>query len=138
MNKLSVESLPETKAMPGAKRWLEEKGEFVQISHREDIRHLAFFELKKGFWRGSHVHRKKREVFYVLRGLMKGVFIDLATGEQAERLLEKGTKVSMEPGLAHILYGIEDTHVVEYGSEYYDEQDAVAVDFSAPGLRRED
>jgi dTDP-4-dehydrorhamnose 3,5-epimerase-like enzyme len=134
LKNLSIETLPETKLAPGAKRWQEEKGEFVQITHREDIRHLAFFELKKGFWRGSHVHRKKREVFYVLDGLMRGVFVDLATGERTEHMLGKGAKVRIEPGLAHILYGIEDARVVEYGSEYYDEKDAVSVYFSTPGI----
>jgi dTDP-4-dehydrorhamnose 3,5-epimerase-like enzyme len=137
MEKLCIEHLPETKLTPGAKRWQEEKGEFVQITYREEIRHLAFFELKEGFWRGSHVHRTKREVFYVLDGVMRGLFVDMATGERAEYLLGKGAKVRIEPGLAHILYGVEDARVVEYASEYYDEKDAMSVDFSTPGIPKE-
>jgi dTDP-4-dehydrorhamnose 3,5-epimerase-like enzyme len=130
--KLSVERLPETKSAVGAKRWTEEKGEFVQISYRENIGHLAFFELRKGFRRGSHVHLRKREVFYVLSGVMRGTFVDTETGERIEHVFGKGVKVSIAPGLAHVLYGVEDAAVVEYGSEYYDEKDAVPFDFDGP------
>ena len=60
MKKVIIEKLPETKEIDGAKRWEDAKGEFVQISYREDIGHVAFFELKKGQFRGKPLSREKR------------------------------------------------------------------------------
>ena len=63
MDKVIIETLPTGKKREGPKRWNEKRGEFVQISFREKIGHLAFFEIKKGFSRGSHYHKRKEEVF---------------------------------------------------------------------------
>ena len=49
MDKVTVEKLPNTKEIPGAKRWEEERGEFVQVAYQETMRHLAVFEIKKGY-----------------------------------------------------------------------------------------
>ena len=65
MNKVIIEELPETKEIPGAKRWKEERGEFVQVSYPEEIHHVAAFEIRRGYTRGNHYHEKKEEIFYV-------------------------------------------------------------------------
>src|SRR5665647_679797 len=111
MRKITVEKLPETKEVDGAKRWEDEKGEFVQISYREDIGHVAFFELKKGQFRGNHYHEKKEEVFYVISGKIRAVFADIDTSEREERILTKGDKVQVPTRLGHIFYGLEDATV---------------------------
>jgi dTDP-4-dehydrorhamnose 3,5-epimerase-like enzyme len=129
MEKVSLERLPETKAIDGPKRWEEEKGEFVQISFREDIGHLAFFELKSGFFRGSHYHEKKEEVFYVATGVLRAVFKDMDTPSTEEHVLQKGDKIRVKTRCGHIFYGIEDAFVVEYSPQYYDKEDAFKVDF---------
>ena len=113
MDKVIIEKLPVTKNIAGAKRWTEEKGEFVQISHWEEIRHLALFEIKKGFFRGSHYHRHKEEVFYVVRGRIRARFVDTETDERGEFVLEEGDKIRIEPLCGHILHGLEDSMVVE-------------------------
>jgi dTDP-4-dehydrorhamnose 3,5-epimerase-like enzyme len=123
MDKVSVEKLPVTKNVPGAKRWTEEKGEFVQISCREEIRHLALFEIKKGFFRGSHFHRQKEEVFYVVRGRIRARFVDTETDERGEFVLEEGDKIRINPLCGHILHGLEDSMVVEYSPQFYDIED---------------
>jgi len=124
MKKVIIENLPETNCIEGAKRWTEDKGEFVQISYREDIRHVAYFELRKGFTRGGHYHNRKEEVFYIIDGRVRGVFYDLETGEQAEYIFEKGDKIRVKTGCAHIFYGVEDSHAIEYSNQYYDSRDA--------------
>ena len=123
MDKVIVEKLPVTKNIAGAKRWTEEKGEFVQISHWEEIRHLALFEIKKGFFRGSHFHRQKEEVFYVVRGRIRARFVDTETDERGEFVLEEGDKIRIEPLCGHILHGLEDSMVVEYSPQFYDIED---------------
>jgi dTDP-4-dehydrorhamnose 3,5-epimerase-like enzyme len=131
MDKLTVEKLPETKEIDGAKRWDEDKGEFVQISWREDIGHLALFELKKGFFRGSHYHDRKEEVFYVVNGTIRATFKDLDTGETEERTLAKGDKIRVLTRCAHIFRGVEDALVVEYSPQYYDKEDTFKEEFGA-------
>jgi dTDP-4-dehydrorhamnose 3,5-epimerase-like enzyme len=123
MDKVIIEKLPVTKNIAGAKRWTEEKGEFVQISHLEEIRHLALFEIKKGFFRGSHYHRKKEEVFYVVRGRIRARFVDTETKERGESILEEGDKIRIKPLCGHILHGLEGSMVVEYSPQFYDIDD---------------
>ncbi len=128
MENLTIEKLPETKEIEGVKRWEDAKGEFVQISYRENIGHVAFFELKKGQFRGNHYHEKKEEVFYIISGKIRAVFADIDTSEKEERILTKGDKVKVPTRVGHIFYGLKDTFVVEYSPQYYDKEDALKID----------
>ena len=123
-----IERLPETREMDGTKRWVDEKGEFVQISYREDIGHLAFFELRKGQMRGNHYHRKKHEVFYIISGTIEAAFASVPPDRKKKLVLEKGMKIHVPAGIAHSFYGIEDSLVVEYSPQYYDKTDSVKAD----------
>ncbi|MDR2018715.1 MAG: cupin domain-containing protein [Syntrophobacterales bacterium] len=100
----------------------EGKGEFAQIIHGEVARHLAFFELKKEHTRGSHYHALKDETFYVIDGVMRGICIDIDSGERAEYTVRKGDKMHIHPRCAHIFYGMEDALVVEYSPQAYDKR----------------
>jgi dTDP-4-dehydrorhamnose 3,5-epimerase-like enzyme len=128
MKKVFLEQLPETKDVDGVKRWEEPKGEFVQVSYHESARHIAFFELKKGYWRGKHYHERKEEIFYVIHGKIRAVFIDLDTDETEEVTLTKGHRLRIEPRCGHVFYGIDDSSVVEYSPQNYDKTDAHKVD----------
>ena len=130
MNKVTIEKLPSTKEIPGAKRWEEERGEFVQIAYEEAIRHLAAFEIRKGFSRGNHYHEKKEEIFYVFQGRIKATFIDMDTLQKQERILEKGDKIRVKPRCGHRFYGLEDTLVIEYSPQVYDKEDTYKVNVS--------
>jgi dTDP-4-dehydrorhamnose 3,5-epimerase-like enzyme len=127
MKKIIIEKLPETKNIDGAKRWEDAKGEFVQISYREDIGHVAFFELRKGQFRGNHYHEKKEEVFYIISGKIRAIFADIDTFEREEQILTKGNKVQVLTRVGHIFHGLEDALVVEYSPQYYDKEDALKI-----------
>jgi len=90
MDKVIIERLPDTREIPGAKRWEEERGEFAQISYQEAMNHLAAFQIRKGFSRGNHYHEDKEEIFYVFQGKIKALFLDMDTLQKQERILEKG------------------------------------------------
>jgi dTDP-4-dehydrorhamnose 3,5-epimerase-like enzyme len=128
MGKVFIEKLPYTKEKVGAKRWEEERGEFVQISYKEEMRHLALFEIKNGFSRGNHYHEVKEEIFYVARGKMRALFLDMDNLQQEESMLEVGDKIRIKPRCAHLFYGLEDTLVVEYSPQVFDPQDSYKVD----------
>jgi dTDP-4-dehydrorhamnose 3,5-epimerase-like enzyme len=130
MNKVTIEKLPSTKEITGAKRWEEERGDFVQIAYEEAIRHLAAFEIRKGFSRGDHYHEKKEEIFYVFQGKIKASFIDMDTLQKQERILEKGDKIRVKPRCGHLFYGLEDTLVIEYSPQVYDKEDSYKINLS--------
>jgi dTDP-4-dehydrorhamnose 3,5-epimerase-like enzyme len=129
MNKVVIEKLPATKQRTGAKRWTEERGEFVQISYKEEMRHLAVFEIREGFSRGTHFHEKKEEVFYIFTGKIKATFVDMDTLQGQEQVLEKGDRIRIQPRCGHIFYALQDTVVVEYSPQVYDPEDSYKLDF---------
>ncbi len=129
MDKVIMESLPDTRQAAGAKRWVEERGEFVQIAYREEMRHLVLFEIKKGFSRGSHFHEKKEEIFYVFSGKIRASFVDMDTLLPEENILEKGDRIRIKPRCGHLFYALEDTLVVEYSPQVFDPEDSYKVDF---------
>ena len=130
MDKMTIERLPNTKEIQGAKRWEEERGEFVQIAYQEGMYHLAAFEIRKGFSRGNHYHKKKEEVFYVFEGKIKASFIDMDSLEKEERILEKGDKIRVQPRCGHLFYGLENTLVIEYSPQVYDKEDSYKINLS--------
>lgn len=128
MDKVLIEKVPQSEEIIGAKRWEEERGEFVQISYQEEIRHLAIFEIRKEFSRGNHYHEKKEEIFYVVSGKMRALFADMDSLQREEYLLEKGDKIRIKPRCGHIFFGLEDALVVEYSPQIYDSEDRYPID----------
>jgi dTDP-4-dehydrorhamnose 3,5-epimerase-like enzyme len=129
MEKVVIEKLPVTREVTGAKRWMENRGEFIQITYGEEFRHLVLFEIRKGFSRGSHFHEKKEEIFYVFSGKIRAAFMDMDTLRPEERVLEKGDRIRVQPRCGHLFYGLEDTVVVEYSPQVFDPEDSYRVDF---------
>jgi dTDP-4-dehydrorhamnose 3,5-epimerase-like enzyme len=130
MNKVTIEKIPNTKEIRGAKRWEEERGEFVQIAYQEAMHHLAAFEIRKAFSRGNHYHEKKEEIFYIFQGKVKASFIDMDTLQKEEEILEKGSRIRVKPRCGHLFYGLEDTVVIEYSPQVYDKEDSYKIDLS--------
>jgi dTDP-4-dehydrorhamnose 3,5-epimerase-like enzyme len=128
MQKLTIEKLPDTKEIQGAKRWEEERGEFVQVSYGEVMRHVAAFEIRKGYSRGNHYHEKKEEIFYIFQGKIKASFIDINTLQKEEKILEKGDRIRVQPRCGHLFYGLEDTLVIEYSPQVYEKDDTYKID----------
>ena len=129
MDKVLIEKLPETKEGLEAKRWKEERGEFAQIAYNEEMKHLAIFEIRKGFTRGSHYHEGKEEIFYVVHGKMEARFVDMDTLQREESILGKGDKLRIKPRCGHLFQALEDTLVVEYSPQIYEIEDNYRVNF---------
>ena len=135
MEKVIVETLPLTREIPGAKRWQEERGEFVQVAYREEMRHLAVFEIRKGFFRGNHYHEKKEEIFYIFDGKIRAIFMDMDTLQKEETILEKGDRLRIKPRCGHIFLATEDTLVVEYSPQVFDPEDNYKINLEHPSFR---
>ncbi len=123
MKKVVMDKLAKTREIVGAKRWEEERGEFVQVAYQEEIRHLAIFEIKEGFSRGNHFHEKKEEVFYVFNGRIRATFLDIDTLQREEKILEKGDRIRLKPRCGHVFQAQEDTLIVEYSPQFFDPED---------------
>jgi dTDP-4-dehydrorhamnose 3,5-epimerase-like enzyme len=123
MDKITMDKLPNMREIPGAKRWNEERGEFVQVAYREEMHHLAVFEIRKGFSRGSHYHEKKEEVFYIFDGRLRANFMDMDTLQKKEIILEKGDRLRVTPRCGHIFVALQDTLIVEYSPQVFDPAD---------------
>jgi len=118
-----IERLPDTREIPGAKRWEEERGGFAQISNQEAMLHIAAFQIRKGFSRGNHFHENKEEIFYIFQGKIRAVFFDMDTLQKEEKILEKGDRIRVKPRCGHLFQGLEDTLVVEYSPQIYQKED---------------
>jgi mannose-6-phosphate isomerase-like protein (cupin superfamily) len=127
MDKVIIEKLPSTKEIPGPKRWEEERGEFVQVSYQESMRHLAAFEIRKGHSRGDHYHEEKEEIFYIFRGKIRASLMDMDTHQKEEKILEKGDRIRVKPRCGHRFYGLEDTLVIEFSPQVYNKEDTYQV-----------
>ena len=123
-----IEKIPETRDVPGTKRWMEERGEFVQVACNEEIRHLAVFEIRKGFSRGNHYHKRKEEVFYIFSGKLNATFMDMDTLQKEEAVLEKGYRLRLKPHCGHTFVALQDTLVVEYSPQVFDPEDSYKID----------
>ncbi|MBM4341228.1 MAG: cupin domain-containing protein [Deltaproteobacteria bacterium] len=123
MDKVIIERLPDTREIPGAKRWEEERGGFAQISNQEAMLHIAAFQIRKGFSRGNHFHENKEEIFYIFQGKIRAVFFDMDTLQKEEKILEKGDRIRVKPRCGHLFQGLEDTLVVEYSPQIYQKED---------------
>jgi dTDP-4-dehydrorhamnose 3,5-epimerase-like enzyme len=133
MEKVVIEKILDKKGVQGPKRWEEERGEFVQIAYQEEIHHLAFFEIRRGFFRGNHYHRRKEEIFYVIKGKLSAAFMDMDDLQKEERIFEKGDKIRIKPRCGHVFYGLEDTFVVEYSPQVYEDEDNYKMDLNPGG-----
>ena len=130
MEKVVIEKLPNRKEGQGVKRWEEERGEFVQIAYQEEIHHLAIFEIRKGFSRGSHYHKKKEKISYVVHGRLRALFMDMDTLQKEEHILEKGDKTRIKPYCGHTFYGLEEAVVVEYSPQVYESDDSLKINLA--------
>lgn len=126
--KLSIVNLPVTDEFLKEKRLVQERGELHLIEDGPCFRHLTCFTLKPGpgLWRGGHVHSRKTETFYILRGILTVECVDTHSGERFDAELRAGDKARISPGLAHRFSAREEggeAVVVEYYDGVYQRED---------------
>lgn len=105
----------------------DERGELIQNDHPQlvgKMKHFLISTTHKGYIRGNHYHKRKREWFCVFKGKGEMYLKDKKTGETATAILsgEKPEFIEIEPGLIHALKNIgnEDMLFFEIVDEPYD------------------
>lgn len=113
----------------------DDRGELNQLLSGPVCRHIGVMTLRAidGAWRGNHIHRVKREEFFVLSGRIEFIWIDTETGERGDERYGAGTRLTIFPGLAHALRALEDAVMIEFSETPYDEFDSIPFDCRGPG-----
>ena len=126
-DKYIVEELPITVEFLKEKRLIEGRGELVLLADGEEIRHITYFSLQpgKGFYRGGHYHKKKKEKFYVLSGSARILLEDIETREYKVLDVDAGKRVTIMPMCAHKFYALTSVQIIEYYSSAYDLNDDI-------------
>ncbi len=128
--KLLIRNLPAAGESADERRIIQDKGEMAQIANSREARfvHLLYWDLKPGFDRGHHYHKRKLENFYVISGKLKLRIQDNETHEVLDRVLTAGMKVTIEPPCPHAFRAIEYSQVLEFHAEPYNEADTIKQD----------
>jgi mannose-6-phosphate isomerase-like protein (cupin superfamily) len=127
-NKIAVEILPREGNDNAERVIFSPKGEMAQILNRKDetFRHLVYWDLdsaRTGQERGHHYHNRKVEHFYVLSGEVELFANDLETSENKTCVMTKGTRATIQPGVAHAFRSTVYSQVLEYTEGPYDPSD---------------
>lgn len=106
-------------------------GEFAQIANGEEARFIAYLEflVGPGRARGNHVHARRAESLYVIRGRLRGRWAEVASGAREERVLKAGDLVRVASGCAHAYEALEYSQAIEFSDTPFDPDDVVPFSF---------
>jgi quercetin dioxygenase-like cupin family protein len=76
--------------------------------------------LNKGKRCSLHFHVKKHETFYVSKGLVRMELVE-RDGTRSEFELRPGEALEIPPGLVHRFTGLEDSEIMEFSTEHFEE-----------------
>lgn len=119
-----IRGRPATPVLDGG-RILLPAGEFAQVANGGAARFVAYLEFLAGPGRsrGNHVHARRTEILYVIRGRLRARWRDVAGGDRVERVLTAGDLVTVSPGCAHAYEAIEYSQAIELSDTPFDPED---------------
>jgi len=128
-DKIRIVSLPIGGPDEAERRVFSPKGELAQIVNgTAAVRHLVYWDLdspRSGQTRGSHYHRIKTEVCYVLTGEIEVTAVDRETSERAILIVRGGDRITLAPGVAHSYRSKGYAQALELLPDPYDATDTV-------------
>lgn len=136
LSQLTIRSLPVIHGKPatpvtGGGRIVLPAGEFAQIANGGEARFIAYLEflMGQGRARGNHVHTRRAESLYVIRGKLRARWADVASGAREERVLKAGDLVHVAPGCAHVYEALEYSQAIEFSDTAFDPGDVTPYAF---------
>ena len=114
------------------RRIVEDRGELAILHPMGPVYNPCYFDLHPGssLFRGSHYHRSKTEVFYVISGLCLVRYVDVATGEDGLIQAQSGDMITIMPMCAHRMEAVKFCQGIEFSLEDVDyEADTTAYKF---------
>jgi len=89
----------------------DERGKFEGLINFENWREFNLIETKANVIRGNHYHKKTKEIFIILEGIIKviaqKIIKNKLTGDTEEKVLKRGDVILIEPFINHIFYTLE-------------------------------
>ena len=128
-DKIQIVSLPIGGRDEAERRVFSPKGELAQIVNgTAAVRHLVYWDLdspRSGQTRGSHYHRIKTEVCYVLTGEIEVTAVDRETSEREVITARAGDRITVDPGVAHSYRSKGYAQALELLPTPYDPEDTI-------------
>jgi len=128
-DKIRIVSLPIGGPDEAERRVFSPKGELAQIVNgTAAVRHLVYWDLdspRSGQTRGSHYHRIKTEVCYVLTGEIEVTAVDRETSEREVITARAGDRITVDPGVAHSYRSKGYAQALELLPTPYDPEDTI-------------
>ena len=78
---------------------------------------------KKGSTRGKHYHKRLKEKFFVVSGLVRVTIVNVITQEKVIFSCENEEEFEVLPGHEHTLFFLEETIILSFYSEVFDAED---------------
>jgi len=89
----------------------DERGKFEGLINFGNWREFNIVETNANVTRGNHYHKKTKEIFIILKGVVKvtaqNIVKNKLTGDTEEKILKKGDVILIEPYVNHIFYILE-------------------------------
>jgi UDP-2-acetamido-2,6-beta-L-arabino-hexul-4-ose reductase len=108
------------------KKYVDSRGEFVEMLKTPDCGQFSYFTAHPGITRGGHYHHTKSEKFLVIKGQARFKFRHMCTGEAYELTTsgEKAEIVESVPGWTHDItnIGTDEMIVMLWANEVFDRQ----------------
>ncbi len=117
-------TVPLTAAFAVEKRHTDARGQVHLIVDDKPLRRVGLLTLNAGAgYRGGHFHLRKHEGFYIVSGRALCQLACPVTGERLDLELEPGTRMWLEPGVAHRFQALTDLTFVEFTDRSYEAED---------------
>ena len=129
--RVELKTLPYTSDFAVEKQWQDNRGQVHLIIDDLPVCRICLLTLNQGSgYRGGHVHQKKNEGFYVVSGQARVELACPETGQRQTYDLGPGSRLWMQPGVAHRISALSDLCFVEFTDSSYDPEDDIKFEFT--------
>lgn len=117
-------TIPLTSAFATEKRHSDARGHVHLIVDDKPLRRLGLLTLNVGAgYRGGHFHLRKHEGFYIVAGRARCELACVESGERLSFEVSEGTRLWIEPGVAHRFQALTPLTFIEFTDRSYESED---------------
>jgi oxalate decarboxylase/phosphoglucose isomerase-like protein (cupin superfamily) len=104
----------------------EDRGTLIQVVSGP-FKQLNILKINQDFTFGGHYHKFKKEIFYVVEGLVKAIIVNEPKGTSYTGYLKPNDMILVEPFDKHSFTAIIPTTIAEVMTEPYSEEDSFTI-----------
>jgi len=91
------------------------------IIHNDSDYCGKILRFSKGGKFSMHFHSKKRETWYVNKGILIFTYIDTNSATKSGRQIEQGDIIEIERNMPHQLEAVDESEIFEISTQHFDE-----------------